>query len=168
MSFIKRAQEAAAQVAAMADRTATDPATAETLSRSAREAVGLARRGVTTVIEKIDPSTLAELIVRATALQEMTNRSLRQKGSPYRIAEISISASIPPAVSFSIGRIGDEPEEVVGLVVSSAELVGTGTDSELVLALDGTTVDDAAIAAVTAASVTTDGDAMPPSSISTS
>ena len=168
MSFIKRAQEAAAQVAAIADRTATDPATAETLSRSAREAVGLARRGVTTVIEKIDPSTLAELIVRATALQEMTNRSLRQKGSPYRIAEISISASIPPAVSFSIGRIGDEPEEVVGLVVSSAELVGTGTDSELVLALDGTTVDDAAIAAVTAASVTTDGDAMPPSSISTS
>ena len=107
MSFIKRAQEAAAQVAAMADRTANDPATTETLSRGAREAVGLARRGVTTVIEKIDPSTLAELIVRATALQEMTNRSLREKGSPYRIAEISISASIPPAVSFSIGRIGD-------------------------------------------------------------
>jgi hypothetical protein len=165
MSFIRRAQEAAAQVAAMADRTASDPATAETLSRSAREAVGLARRGVTTVIEKIDPSTLAELIVRATALQEMTNRSLRQKGSPYRIAEISISASIPPAVSFAIGRIGDEPEEVVGQVVSSADLVEQGADSELVLALDGTTVDDAAIAAA-AAAVTPDGDAMPPSSIS--
>jgi hypothetical protein len=149
----------------MADRTASDPATAETLSRSAREAVGLARRGVTTVIEKIDPSTLAELIVRATALQEMTNRSLRQKGSPYRIAEISISASIPPAVSFAIGRIGDEPEEVVGQVVSSADLVEQGADSELVLALDGTTVDDAAIAAA-AAAVTPDGDAMPPSSIS--
>ena len=168
MSFIKRAQEAAAQVAAMADRTASDPATAETLSKSAREAVGLARRGVTTVIEKIDPSTLAELIVRATALQEMTNRSLRQKGSPYRIAEISISASIPPAVSFAIGRIGDEPEEVLGHVVSSADLVDQGTDSELVLALDGTTVDDAAIAAAAAAAVTAEGEAMPPSSISTS
>lgn len=168
MSFIKRAQEAAAQVAAMADRTASDPATAETLSKSAREAVGLARRGVTTVIEKIDPSTLAELIVRATALQEMTNRSLRQKGSPYRIAEISISASIPPAVSFAIGRIGDEPEEVLGHVVSSADLVDQGKDSELVLALDGTTVDDAAIAAAAAAAVTAEGEAMPPSSISTS
>jgi hypothetical protein len=167
MSFIKRAQEAAAQVAAMADRTASDPATAETLSRSAREAMGMARRGVTTVIEKIDPGTLAELIVRATALQEMTNRSLRQKGSPYRIAEISISASIPPAVSFAIGRIGDEPEEVVGEVVSSAELVEQGADaSDLVLALDGTTVDDAAIAAA-AAAVTAEGDAMPPSSVST-
>jgi hypothetical protein len=168
MSFIKRAQEAAAQVAAMADRTANDPATAETLSRSAREAVGMARRGVTTVIEKIDPSTLAELIVRATALQEMTNRSLREKGSPYRIAEISISASIPPAVSFAIGRIGDEPEEVVGHVVSSADLVEQGADGELVLALDGTTVDDAAIAAAAAAAVTAEGDAMPPSSTSTS
>ena len=167
MSFIKRAQEAAAQVAAMADRTANDPATAESLSRGAREAVGLARRGVTTVIERIDPSTLAELIVRATALQEMTNRSLREKGSPYRIAEISISASIPPAVSFSIGRIGDEPEEVVGEVVSSAELVEQTTEaSDLVLALDGTTVDDAALAAA-APPVNAESEAMPPSSVST-
>jgi hypothetical protein len=98
----------------------------------------------------------------------MTNRSLREKGSPYRIAEISISASIPPAVSFAIGRIGDEPEEVVGHVVSSADLVEQGADGELVLALDGTTVDDAAIAAAAASTVTGEGDAMPPSSISTS
>ena len=177
MSFIKKAQEAAAQAAEVArtraqdaaliaNRTANDPATAEAMARGAREAVGMARRGVTTVIEKIDPSTLAELIVRATALQEMTNRSLRQKGSPYRIAEISISASIPPAVSFAISRVGDEPEEetVIGEVVSSAELVEQAADAgELVLALDGTTVDDAALAppAVEAAP-----GAMPPSSIS--
>ena len=133
MSFIKRAQEAAAQVAAMADKTANDPATQEQLSRSAREAMGMARRGVTTVIEKIDPSTLAELIVRATALQEMTNRSLREKGSPYRIAEISISASIPPAVSFSIGRLGDD--EVVGEVHSSAELVEQSVDDAELLGM---------------------------------
>ena len=168
MSFIKRAQEAAAQVAQMANQTANDPETQAQLQRSAREAVGMARRGVTTVIEKIDPGTLAELIVRATALQEMTNRSLREKGSPYRIGEISISASIPPAVSFAISRLGDEPEEVVGQVHSSAELVEQADDAgELVLALDGTTVDDATIAAAATAAVG-DGNAMPPSSISSS
>jgi hypothetical protein len=166
MSFIKRAQEAAAQAAAMANRTATDPATAEAVSRSAREAMGMARRGVTTVVERIDPGTLAELIIRATALQEMTNAALRQKGSPYRIAEISISASIPPAVSFAIGRLGDEPEEaVVGEVVSSADLVEQAADAgELVLALDGTTVDDAAIAAAPLTDLPPD--TMPPTSVS--
>jgi len=163
MSFIRKAQEAAVQAAeaararaqeaaSTASRTASDPATTESLARGAREAVGMARRGVTTVIEKIDPGTLAELIIRATALQEKTNTSLRQKGSPYRIAEISISASIPPSVSFVISRLGDEPEAVVGEVVSSAELVeGTADASELVLALDGTTVDGAAIEPVPAA-----------------
>ena len=72
-------------------------------SQGAREAVGLARRGVSTVIERIDPGTLAELIVKATALQEMTNTALRGKGSPYRISEISISASIPPGSPRSAG-----------------------------------------------------------------
>ena len=91
VSFIKKAQEAAAQAAevararaqeaaAVANRTAADPATAETLAKSARDAVGMARRGVTTVIEKIDPSTLADLIIKATALQEMSNY-----GSSHRV-----------------------------------------------------------------------------------
>lgn len=169
MSFIKRAQEAAVQAAAMANRTASDPATAEAVSRSAKEAVGMARRGVTTVIEKIDPGTLAELIVRATALQELTNKALRQKGSPYRIAEISISASIPPAVSFAIGRLDDEPEEVIGEVVSSAELIEQASeDGELVLALDGTTVDVAAIDPATSLGPSQDGDAVPRSEVSRS
>ena len=148
MSFIKKAQEAASQAAeaaritaAQANQKANDPATQEAVSRSAREAVGMARRGVTTVIERIDPGTLAELIIKATYLQELTNRALRQKGSPYRIGEISISASIPPAVSFAIGRIGDDDEELVGQVVSSTDLVANETD-ELVLALDGTFVDE--------------------------
>jgi hypothetical protein len=176
VSFIKKAQEAAAQAAdvartraqeaaAAANRTASDPATAESLARGARDAVGMARRGVTTVIEKIDPGTLADLIIKATALQELTNQSLRRKGSPYRIAEIEISASIPPAVSFAIGRLGDEPEEVVGEVVTSSELVERSADAgELVLALDGTTVDPAAVAA--AAPDAVDSQAMPPSTIS--
>jgi hypothetical protein len=129
---------------------------------------------VTTVIEKIDPSTLADLIVKATALQELTNRSLRGKGSPYRISEISISASIPPAVSFAIVRLGDEPEEVLGEVVASSDLVDQAAETgELVLALDGTTVDTAAVetaAAETAALAASVDDepsgAIPPSSIS--
>ena len=164
MSFMKRAQEAAAEIAARANQTANDPATREQISKSAHQAMGAARRGATTVIEKIDPATLAELIVRATALQEMTNQALREKSSPYRIAEISISASIPPSVSFSIGRIGDEVEEVVGRLHSSAELVEGVDAAELVLALDGTTVDESAVPTT---SIGPDGDAMPPSSIST-
>jgi len=131
----------------------------------AREAIGLAKRGMNTVIEKIDPGTLADLIIKATALQEMTNKSLRLKGSPYRIAEISISASIPPAVAFTIGRLGEEPEEIGHEVVSSSELVEATVESgDLVLALDGTIVDPAA---VEPAVVEVARRAMPPSAIST-
>jgi hypothetical protein len=178
MSFIKRAQEAAAQAAAAASAASRnnggggEAATTDLINRSlagasqgAREAVGMARRGVSTVIEKIDPGTLAELIIKATALQEMTNRSLRTKGSPYRIAEISISASIPPAVSFAISRL-DDPEEVGAEVVSSSDLVEQAADTgDLVLALDGTTLDETTAAAM-ADAVATPG-AMPPSSVTT-
>ncbi len=182
MSFIKRAQEAAAQAAETARLKAQeasgqaggapgDGASPDMLAKglsgagaSAREAIGLAKRGMNTVIEKIDPGTLAELIIKATALQEMTNRSLRGKGSPYRIGEISISASIPPAVSFAITRLGDE-EEVGTTVVSSSELVEQADDrSDLVLALDGTTVDPSAVERPVVAAAP---GAMPPSDIST-
>jgi hypothetical protein len=165
MSFFKKAQEAAAQAAEAARQTASaanlkanDPATQEAIAKSAREAAGMARRGVTTVIEKIDPSTLAELIIKATYLQELTNKALRQKGSPYRIGEISISASIPPAVSFAINRLDDGDEDVLGEVVSSTELVALeADDGELVLALDGTTVEVDAIGAAASGSSTDGG-----------
>src|SRR6186997_2743782 len=136
MSFLQRAREAAeaaaesAQHAAEAARTratevgqkAADPAMHERLGRQAKEAMGQARRGMATVVERIDPGTLAELIIKATALQVKTNASLRDKKSPYRIAEISITASIPPGVSFVISRI-DEGEILSGTSVSSAELI---------------------------------------------
>ena len=170
VSFIKRAQEAAAQAAAAAARTASDPATQDKIDKGlssagsgARGAVGAAKRGATTVIEKIDPGTLAELVIKATALQEMTNRSLRQKGSPYRISEISISATIPPGVTFAIQRLGDD-EEVGATVVSSSDLVEQIVESgDLVLSLDGATVDDPA---VEPRPVDAAPGAMPPSSIS--
>ncbi len=155
MSFIKRAREAAEAAAESAhhaaeaarikasevSRTAADPAMHERLGRQAKEAVGQARRGVATVVERIDPGTLAELIIKATALQEKTNASLRAKRSPYRIGEIAISASIPPGISFTIARI-DEGEILAGTAVTSAELIETLPEVGVaVIALDGTTGD---------------------------
>lgn len=179
MSFMKKAQEAAEaarskveEAAAAASRTASDPSTTERINKSltgasqgAREAVGLARRGVTTVIERIDPGTLAELIVKATALQEMTNKALRDKGSPYRISEISISASIPPGVTFAIGRIDDDQETIDGAIHSSAELV-EATAGDVVLALDGATIDESTASAIAEAAALPGS--MPPSSVTRS
>lgn len=183
VSFIKKAQEAAAQAAesarglaqeaaGAAGRTAADPATQERIGKGlsgagagAREAIGMAKRGVTTVIERIDPGTLAELVIKATALQEMTNKALRLKGSPYRISEISISASIPPSVSFAIQRLDDEPEDMGSAIVSSSDLVEQIVASgDLVLALDGTTVDETAVEPAPADEG--GAGALPPSSIS--
>jgi len=156
VSFIKRAREAAeaaagqAQHAAgMATRTAADPATQEKLGQQARAAMGAARRGVSTIVERIDPGVLADLIIKATALQETTNRSLREKRSPYRISEVSITASIPPGVSFAIGRLADVDEVLTGSEVSSADLVDEMPETgEAVISLDGTTLSQEQIAEV--------------------
>jgi hypothetical protein len=155
VSFINRAREAAAaaaeqaqQAAGLATKSAQDPATQEKLGQQARAAMGAARRGVSTVVERIDPGTLAELIIKATALQEMTNRALREKQSPYRISEIGITASIPPGVTFSIGRLDSGEETLTGTVVSSADLVDEQPAGESVISLDGTTLSDAQIAEV--------------------
>lgn len=160
MSFIRKAQEAAEaakarveEAAAAASRTANDPSTQEKINRTlagagqrSREAVGLARRGVNTVIERIDPAVLADLVIKATALQEMTNSALRQKGSPYRISEISIAASIPPGVTFAIGRIDDQVEQIDGQVRTSEEIIEAAPESdEVVLALDGAMLDSATV-----------------------
>lgn len=182
VSFIRKAQEAAEaararveEAATAASKTASDPATQERINRTlsgagqrSREAVGMARRGVNTVVERIDPGTLAELVIKATALQEMTNSALRAKGSPYRISEISIAASIPPGVTFAIGRIDDPEEGPTGELHSSEELVEAGPAAgEVVLALDGATIDAetaAAFAEAVAIPATPDG-AMAPSTI---
>ena len=156
MSFIKRAQEAAAaaaeqaqQAAGLASKSASDPATQEKLGQQARAAMGAARRGVSTVVERIDPSVLADLIIKSTALQEMTNSSLREKQSPYRIAEVNITASIPPGITFSISRSDDKEEVVTGATVSSASLAADlETGGEAVIALDGTSLSHEQLAEV--------------------
>ncbi|MBA3740097.1 MAG: hypothetical protein H0W98_02985 [Chloroflexi bacterium] len=89
-----------------------------------RSAAGQARRGLVTVVERIDPGILADLIIKATALQEKANGHLRAKGSAYRVAEITITASLPPQVGFSISRIGDpEAEGPIQAVVESTALL---------------------------------------------
>ena len=98
-----------------------------------------AKRGKTslsTLVEKIDPGILADLIVKATAAQEKANIALRMKNSPYRIAEINITATIPPQIGFSVQRMGDMDELDDP---SSLELLEEGVvDADLpVVSLDG-------------------------------
>jgi hypothetical protein len=104
-----------------------------------KESAGKAKKGIVTVVEKIDPGILADIVIKATALQEKANASLRAKGSPYRIAEITITATIPPQIGFSIGRIGDTEEELTGREVASMQLVDTVEDASdgAVLTLGG-------------------------------
>ena len=92
-------------------------------------------------------------------------RALREKGSPYRISEVSISASIPPGVTFAIGRIDGAEEAVVGEIHSSEELVADDQhQGEVVVALDGAMIDDATADAIAEAAAVPG--AMPPSSVS--
>ena len=108
MSFFEKAKQAADRAAEQA-RIAAGQAGVQ--AKAATEKV---KRGLT-------PERLADLIIKATALQERTNTTLREKGSPYRIQEISVTASIPPNIGFTIARTSDP--EIVGRVVESAEML---------------------------------------------
>ena len=119
-----------------------DPATAE----RARQAMSKAKRGVSTAIDRIDPAVLADVIIKATALQEKANHALKAKKSPYRISEVSIGAAIPPSITFAIARTDDPAEDAipagsVASVVLAAATAAASSD-EPVLALDGSAIDD--------------------------
>lgn len=152
MSFIERAKRAAAEAAEQTRQAVTETASrADTAlhdpntSARARQALGRAKRGVATVIDRIDPGVLADVVIKATALQERANEALRTKGSPYRISEIGIGAAIPPSVTFTIARI--EVYEGADQTVDSVELVGTAAvDGGTIRALDGTALDEAGLA----------------------
>lgn len=145
MSFLQKAREAAsnaaeqARVAAeQARQRATDPTTQERLRQSmhqagdsARSAGSAAKRGLSNMVDKIDPGLLADVVIKATALQEKANAALRAKGSPYRIAEVQITATLPPQVGFSIARLGDAEEALTGREVESSQLVGTVLAAEI-------------------------------------
>jgi hypothetical protein len=119
----------------------SDPSTAE----KARDALRRARRGVATAVDRIDPGVLADIIIKATALQERANNALRAKGSRYRISEVVIGASIPPTINFSIARIGEDEERATGQEMASTELVASVAATDGIQALDGTTIDEASL-----------------------
>jgi hypothetical protein len=150
MGFLQKARDAATQAAEQA-RHGVERATdaehqakySEQLSQAghkAKDAANVAKKGISTAIERIDPGILADLVIKATALQEKTNHSLRDKSSPYRITEIVISASIPPGVNFSIGRVED-PTRPVSAELDSTAIVASGAlgavEGETIVSLSG-------------------------------
>ena len=158
MSFLDRAKQAAQQAAEGAKAAAeqarqtvsesadkasavmSDPATAE----KARKAFTRAKKGLATAIDRIDPGVLADVIIKATALQERANAALKAKGSPYRISEVAIGAAIPPSVTFAISRTDDPEIDIVpeGAVASTELLAAVGAGDGEVKALDGSVVDE--------------------------
>ena len=154
MSFLERAKQAAEQArqvatdAAIQARDATieatertqatlrDPATKE----KARQTLHMARRGIATAVERIDPTVLADVIMKATLLQEKANAALRAKGSPYRISEIAIGAAIPPSITFSIGRL-DDPDDDPAMKPAAPQAPAFEPDGT-VTTLDGTQLDE--------------------------
>lgn len=132
MSFFEKARQAADRAAEQA-RVAADKAAEqarvaakqagvqEKLAAAAKGAGEQARIAGQKVRRGLTHERMAELIVKATALQERTNAELRAKNSPYRIMEINITASFPPNIGFTIARLADP--ELVGAVVESVEML---------------------------------------------
>ena len=110
-----------------------------------------AKRGFTTALERIDPKILADVVIKATSLQERANASLKERGSVYRIGEIGIGAAIPPSITFTIERV-DDPTKA-GLSDSQtllAQVEAEGGAPETIVTLDGTAIDEATIEEVVA------------------
>jgi hypothetical protein len=138
--------EVGSKAAHQAATTIRDPAT----QARARSALKKAKRGFTTALERIDPKILADVVVKATSLQERANASLQARGSVYRIGEIGIGASIPPSITFTIERV-DDPDKP-GLNDSQTLLAQAAADAataaeapETIVTLDGTAIDDETI-----------------------
>ena len=131
------------RAAAATSATIKDPAT----KARARAALKKAKHGFTTALERIDPRILADVVVKATSLQEKANASLKERNSAYRIGEITIGASFPPSIQFSIERL-DDPEQMLhdsSILLAKAieEREGDiGATPATIVGLDGTAVDD--------------------------
>ena len=107
MSFLDRARQAAEQARQAASDgigAMTTPEAkadmrqeASRVGRDLKGAAGQVGQGLITAVEKIDPGILADLVIKATAIQEVANRSLREKGSIYRISEITHHGLDPAA-----------------------------------------------------------------------
>ena len=115
---------------------AQDPAT----QAKVRQGLASAGRGARTMVERVDPGILAEVIIKATALQEKANARLQKRGSIYRIGEIQVTASLPPGISFSIERVGDADHDPAhgGELHTSIELLAEekAAREEAIVSLD--------------------------------
>ena len=150
-----RAADASAKAASAVVAKAQDPAT----QAKVKSGLASAGRGARTMVERIDPGILADVVIKATALQEKANASLRRKGSMYRIGEIQVTASLPPGISFSIERIGDVDRDADSgrPLLSSTDLLAAerAARAEAIVSLD--THEQAAIVEeLTAAAVSMD------------
>ena len=169
MTFMERARQAAGAAATTAAKVSVDVgsqaaragadlggraahATATTIrdpatKARAQAALKKAKRGFTTVLERIDPRILADVVVKATSLQEKANASLRERGSAYRIGEITIGASFPPSIKFSIERIDDPAMELLdsSTLLAKAAANPDAAMADAIVGLDGTSIDQAAL-----------------------
>ena len=127
------------KAAHQAATTIKDPATKARAAAALRKA----KRGFTTALERIDPKILADVVVKATSLQERANASLKDRGSVYRIGEIAIGASIPPSIQFSIVRVDDPTASDSRTLLEQA--ADSPTMTQTIVTLDGTTIDDETI-----------------------
>lgn len=113
-----KAGEAAAAGIEKAATAARDPANQAKAKIAARDAAKGAAHGAgkaaegagrlaKTALDKLNPSTLAAIVIKATSIQEAANRSLRKSKSLYRIGGIEIGAAFPPSISFQIVRAAE-------------------------------------------------------------
>jgi len=93
---------------------ARDPAThakAKVAARGAAKGAGKAAEGAgrlaKTALDKLNPATLAAIVMKATSIQEQANGNLRKNKSLYRIGGIEIGAAFPPSISFQIVRAAE-------------------------------------------------------------
>lgn len=93
----------------------SDPANQARARVAARSGLTKSKSVLSGAIDRIDPGMMADLVIKATTLQEKANKSLRDKGSYYRINGIAIKAGIPPDVSFIIGRVDAQEAPGAGL-----------------------------------------------------
>ena len=140
-----KAAKAAGDAGGKAAATLRDPTTKARAGAALRKA----KHGFTTALERIDPRILADVVVKATSLQERANASLQERGSAYRIGEIVIGASIPPSIQFAIQRVDDPHHQLAdstALIAKAKEADTADTSgvaaSTTIVTLDGTEVDD--------------------------
>jgi hypothetical protein len=140
----KAGADLSSKAAHQAATTIRDPAT----KARARSALKKAKHGFTTALERIDPKILADVVVKATSLQEKANASLQTRGSVYRIGEITIGASFPPSIQFSIERVDDPDNRLHDSSTLLAKDPTIGDSEATIVGLDGTAVDEIALAEI--------------------